>query len=255
MFNFFKKKKISKYLQPVENYVSANFVPESATGIKYSARDVRYSLSEVSPKEDVSEVSVQYSTYIPPKQPAKGKRWPKSNPSNRYSSQETDRDNEIRYSSRDSSDKDIPNLGDRFHALHVKSVMKREVANWRADVMARDLDSHLNLSFVDMLVRYINKNGWRDSRVYKAAQIDRRLFSKIMSDRNYKPSKDTALALAIALELSLDQTNDLLSRAGYVLSHSSKRDVIIEYFIREKIYNLSDINEVLYRLDQKIIGR
>ena len=106
-----------------------------------------------------------------------------------------------------------------------------------------------------MLTRYINEKGWRDSKVYKAAQMDRRLFSKIMSDQYYKPSKDSALALAIALELTLKQTNDLLSRAGYTLSHSDKRDVIIEYFIREGIYNLSDINEILYRLDQKIIGR
>ena len=106
-----------------------------------------------------------------------------------------------------------------------------------------------------MLTRYINAKGWRDSRVYKAAQMDRRLFSKIMSDRNYRPSKDTALALVVALELSLKQANDLLSRAGYTLSHSNKRDVIVEYFIREGIFNLSDINEVLYHLDQKIIGR
>ena len=121
--------------------------------------------------------------------------------------------------------------------------------------MAKDLDQLLDLSFVDMVIRYINEKGWRDSRVYKAAQMDRRLFSKIMSDRHYKPSKDTAIALAIALELSLKQTEDLLSRAGYTLSHSNKRDVIIEYFIREGIYNLPDINEVLYRLDLRIIGR
>lgn len=76
-----------------------------------------------------------------------------------------------------------------------------------------------------------------------------------MSDRNYKPSKDTAIALTIALELTLKQANDLLSRAGYTLFHSNKRDVIIEYFIREGIHDLSDINEVLYNLDQKIIGR
>ena len=121
--------------------------------------------------------------------------------------------------------------------------------------MTRDLDQLLDLSFVDMVIRYINEKGWRDAKVYKAAQIDRRLFSKIMSDRNYKPSKDTAIALAIALELSLKQAEDLLSRAGYTLSHSNKRDVIIEYFIREGIYNLPDINEVLYRLDLRIIGR
>ena len=95
----------------------------------------------------------------------------------------------------------------------------------------------------------------RDSEVYKTAQIDRRLFSKIMSNREYKPAKDTVIALALALKLSLEETNDLLSRAGYILSHSNKKDVIIEYFLRERIYKLNDINEVLFNLDQKIIGR
>lgn len=109
----------------------------------------------------------------------------------------------------------------------------------------------MNMTFVDMLTQHINMKGWRDSKVYKAAQIDRRLFSKIMSDRAYKPARDTALALAIALELTLQQTNDLLDRAGYTLSHSNKRDVIIEYFIREGVHNLMDINEVLHKLDQK----
>lgn len=111
------------------------------------------------------------------------------------------------------------------------------------------------MTFVDMLTRYINMKGWRASKVYKAAQIDRRLFSKIMSERNYKPAKDTALALAIALELTLQQTRYLLDRAGYTLSHSDKRDVIIEYLIREGVHNLADVNGVLYKLDQKIIGR
>ena len=77
----------------------------------------------------------------------------------------------------------------------------------------------------------------------------------MVSNRDYKPSKDTAIALAFALRLSLDEANDLLSRAGYTFSHSNKRDIIIEYFFREGIFNLMDVNEVLYRLDQKIIGR
>ena len=76
-----------------------------------------------------------------------------------------------------------------------------------------------------------------------------------MSDMHYKPSKDTALALSFALELSINQTNDLLSRAGYSLSHSDKRDIIIEFFFREKIYNITEINCVLENLGQKIIGR
>ena len=95
----------------------------------------------------------------------------------------------------------------------------------------------------------------RDSDVYKAANIDRRLFSKIASDRTYKPSKDTCIALALALRLSIDDANDILSRAGYTLSHSSKRDVVIEYFFRERVYDLNDMNEVLYRLGQKPLGR
>ena len=76
-----------------------------------------------------------------------------------------------------------------------------------------------------------------------------------MSNAEYKPSKDTVIALAFALKLTLKETEDLLARAGYTFSHSNKRDVIIEYFFREGIHNLIDINEVLYRLNQKIIGR
>ena len=95
----------------------------------------------------------------------------------------------------------------------------------------------------------------RDSEVYKAAQVDKRLFSKMVSNREYKPSKDTAIALALALELSLEEATDMLSRAGYTFSHSNKRDIIIEFFFREKVYNLMDANDVLYRLNQKLIGR
>ena len=85
--------------------------------------------------------------------------------------------------------------------------------------------------------------------------MDRRLFSKIVCNENYKPSKDTALALVFALELSLPEANDLLERAGYTLSHSIRKDIIAEYFIKEEIYNLRKINAMLYDLDEKIIGR
>lgn len=168
-------------------------------------------------------------------------------------------DTKILYSTRinvrdtNSKGNEIPSKGDRFQKNDIKQLFaKYDLQN---ETLKAHLDDTLNLTFVDMLIRYINMRGWRDSKVYKAAQIDRRLFSKIMSDRRYKPSKDTALALAIALKLTLEQTDDLLDRAGYTLSHSDKRDVIIEYFIHERIYNLADINEVLYKLDQKIIGR
>ena len=117
------------------------------------------------------------------------------------------------------------------------------------------LNKNQNQTFVDCLLYYIDSKNLKGSEVYKAAQIDKRLFSKIVSDREYKPSKDTAIALAFALKLSLAEAQNLLSRAGYTLSHSSTRDIIIEYFFREKIYDVIDINEVLYRLKQKMIGR
>ena len=117
------------------------------------------------------------------------------------------------------------------------------------------LEENTNMSFVDKMLEYINKKQLRDSKVYKAAQIDRRLFSKIVSDREYKPAKDTCIAICFALQLSLRETNDLLARAGYILSHSSKRDVVIEYFFREGVYDLMDVNIILQRLGLKIIGR
>ena len=182
---------------------------------------------------------------------------PKKEPSVKYSLRKADPDikyserGDVRYSLSDTDD--IPTQGDKFRKDAVEQLFALYSLNNAS--LNKQLDSTLNLTFVDMLTRYINMKGWRDSKVYKAAQIDRRLFSKIMSDREYKPAKDTALALAIALELTLQQTSDLLDRAGYTLSHSNKRDVIIEYFIREGVHNLTDINEVLYKLDQKIIGR
>ena len=117
------------------------------------------------------------------------------------------------------------------------------------------IEKNTNLSFSDKMVSYIREKKLQNSDVYKAAWIDRRLFSKILSDRFYKPSKDTCVAIALALKLTVEETNDLLLRAGYALSHSSKRDVVIEYFFREKIYDMYDVNEILERLGEQSIGR
>lgn len=122
---------------------------------------------------------------------------------------------------------------------------------------AEDLDDMLNnmdAGFTETLLSLIDRSGKKDSEIYRKANISRQHFSKIRSNPLYRPTKPTAIAFAVALELDLEQTKDLIGRAGYALTASSRFDVIVSYFINRKNYNLFDINNVLFSYDESLLG-
>ena len=118
------------------------------------------------------------------------------------------------------------------------------------EAMVRQLDE----GFSRTLLRLIDEKGMTDVECYKKANISRKLFSKIRSDPHYKPSKTTAVAFALALELSLPETQQLLSRAGFTLSHSYLGDIIVETCIQRGVFNVLDVNEILFSYDQPLLG-
>ena len=124
------------------------------------------------------------------------------------------------------------------------------------DAAMPDLDriiAQASETFQERLFRLIDERGMEDPDVYRRANIDRRLFSKIRGDRQYRPSKENVIAFCLALELNIDDASDLMRRAGYAFSPSRKKDLILKFCIEQEVYNLMDVNEILFRFDEKCI--
>lgn len=132
--------------------------------------------------------------------------------------------------------------------------MSEGAAVWMDSDDWGQLLNSLDAGFSETLLRLIDRTGKKDAEIYKKANVDRKLFSKIRNNMDYRPSKTTALAFAFALELDINETKDFIGRAGFALSHSSKFDVIVEYFLITGNYNIFELNEVLFAFDQPLIG-
>lgn len=144
-----------------------------------------------------------------------------------------------------------------LEGFDISTMQKTKITKGMSSTMVvnRNIDNlmdQLEETFSQRLLRMIDERGMTDSEVYARAYVDRRHFSKIRKDVNYVPNKKTVLAFTIALELSLDESKDLLASAGFALSRSSKTDIIVAYFLQNKIYDMFEINDVLDAYGQPV---
>lgn len=163
--------------------------------------------------------------------------------------------------------KETAEYGAAFHRSNRSAYRRsRDIEAWESAVLEQplpraskamsleDMLKQADAGFTETLLKLIDQTGKKDSEIYKKANISKQHFSKIRNNPNYKPTKATAMALAIALELNIEETSDLIGRAGFALTNSSKQDLIVRYFIENKNYNIVEINLALYEFDQGLLG-
>lgn len=245
MFKFLKKRKINEFVESAKKYLSANYkeqaVPNQSSKEKRDKEpQIRYSLRiDVNDKPQDKSVSDSAALH-------------NNKDFNDDSFRNVLAGSKGSVNADDSHEKNT--LRDNYDSEIISRTLKNLSQTNSHSHILKTIDENTDASFIDKMCENISKRGLKNSDVYKAAHIDRRLFYKITADSTYKPAKDTCIAICLAIRLTLSETNDLLSRAGYTFSHSNRRDVILEYCIVDKIYNLNDVNEVLFRLNQKTIG-
>ena len=137
--------------------------------------------------------------------------------------------------------------------LQEAAVTQKRPTKKKADSLDTKL-KQLDAGFSETLLNLIDKTGKKDSEIYKRANVSKQHFSKIRNNPQYQPTKATAIAFALALELDVDQTNDLIGRAGYTLTKSSRFDLIIQYYIEQKRFNIVEINIALHEFDQTLLS-
>lgn len=148
-----------------------------------------------------------------------------------------------------SNDNDYePICYDQYEKLEVEDKISEKPFDLDID------DIPLEETFSMKLLSIIDKKELKDPYVYKKAQVDRRVFSTLRKDDNYKPTKKTAISLCLALELSYEETQDLLSRAGLTLSRSNRFDIVIEWCIKNKKYNIIEVNIILFNHDLELLS-